>query len=103
MKTESSSILLSPDVPFPSANPLASRVFSASELLLGAFIVIGHNVFHIVPNEVIVLCVLGFVSVRLRDGRWAAMGFKPTSVLAPYFPHRSGSGRFKNSPRPICD
>ena len=31
MKTESSSILLSPDVPFPSANPLASRVFSASE------------------------------------------------------------------------
>src|SRR5437867_965780 len=58
MKTEASSILLSPDVPFPSANPLASRVFSASELLLGAFIVIGHNVFHIVPNEVIVLLVL---------------------------------------------
>jgi uncharacterized protein len=76
MKTESSSILLSPDVPFPSANPLASRVFSASELLFGAFIVIGHNVFHIVPNEVIVLCVLGLVSVRLRDGRWSAMGFK---------------------------
>jgi membrane protease YdiL (CAAX protease family) len=67
---------LTRDVPFPSASPLASRVFSASELLFGAFIVIGHNVFHIVPNEVIVVCVLGLVSVRLRDGRWSAMGFK---------------------------
>jgi len=46
------------------------------ELLLGAFIVIGHNVFRIVPNEVIVLSVLGLLSVRLRDGGWSAMGFK---------------------------
>ena len=37
---------------------------------------IGHNVFHIVPNEVIVLSVLGFISMRLRDGGWFAMGFK---------------------------
>lgn len=51
-------------------------MFSASEFLFGAFIVIRHNVFHIVPNEVIVLCVVGLVSVRLRDGRWSAMGFK---------------------------
>jgi len=48
---------------------------SAIELLLGAFIVIGHNVFHLVPNEVIVLSVLG-LSIRLRDGNLAAMGFK---------------------------
>jgi len=68
--------------PFPSTNPLASRVLSAFELLLGAFIVIGHNVFHDVPNEVIVLFVLGLLSLRLRDGRWSAMGLKrPSSWL----------------------
>jgi membrane protease YdiL (CAAX protease family) len=38
--------------------------------------VIGHNVFHIVPNEVIVLSVLGLISIRLRDGNWSAMGFR---------------------------
>src|SRR6266404_7493316 len=62
--------------PFPSTNPVASRAISAFELLFGAFIVIGHNVFHIVPNEVIVLFVLGVASIWLRDGRWSAMGFK---------------------------
>jgi membrane protease YdiL (CAAX protease family) len=62
--------------PFPSDNPSASRALSALEFLFGAFIVIGHNVFHIVPNEVIVLCVLGLISIRLRDGRWSAIGFK---------------------------
>lgn len=53
-----------------------SRILSALELLLGAFIVIGHNVFHILPNEVPILLVLGLLSIRLRDGGWSAMGFK---------------------------
>ena len=66
----------SSEIPFPSANPLVSRALSGIELLLGAFIVIGHNVFHVVPNEVIVLSVLGLLSIRLRDGGWSAMGFK---------------------------
>ena len=43
------------------------RAFSAFEFLLGAFIVIGHNVFQILPNEVPILFVLGLVSVRVRD------------------------------------
>jgi membrane protease YdiL (CAAX protease family) len=64
------------ETPFPSNNPLVSRGLSAIELLLGAFVVIGHNVFHVVPNEVIVLSVLGLISIRLRDGSWSAMGFK---------------------------
>jgi membrane protease YdiL (CAAX protease family) len=64
------------ETPFPSANPFASRVLSALELLVGASIVIGHNVFHVVPNEVIVLFVLGLASIRLRDGRWSSMGLK---------------------------
>jgi uncharacterized protein len=68
------------ETPFPSRNPLASRALSAFELLFGAFIVIGHNVFHIVPNEVIVLCALGLLSVRLRNGGWSAIGFtRPAS------------------------
>jgi len=55
------------------------RILSALELLLGAFIVIGHNVFHVVPNEVPILFVLGLVSIRLRNGGWSAMGLKRPS------------------------
>jgi membrane protease YdiL (CAAX protease family) len=54
----------------------SSRILSALELLLGAFIVLGHNVFHILPNEVPILFALGLLSIRLRDGSWSAMGFK---------------------------
>lgn len=57
-----------------------SRILSAFELLLGAFIVIGHNVLRILPNEVPILFVLGLVSIRLRNGGWTAMGFiRPAS------------------------
>ncbi|MGH9669453.1 MAG: lysostaphin resistance A-like protein [Terriglobales bacterium] len=51
-----------------------SRGLSALEFLLGASIVIGHNVYHVVPNEVPILFVLGWISVRLRDGGWKALG-----------------------------
>ena len=56
--------------------PPDSRVVSGAEFLLGALIVIGHNVFRVVPNEVPILFVLGLLSIRLRNGGWAAMGFK---------------------------
>jgi CAAX protease family protein len=55
------------------------RLLSAIELLLGAAIVIGHNVFRVVPNEVPILFVLGLASVRIRDGSLAAIGFKRPS------------------------
>jgi membrane protease YdiL (CAAX protease family) len=59
-----------------------SRLLSGAELLLGTAIVIGHNVFHLVPNEVPILVVLGLVSIRLRSGGWAALGFRrPESWL----------------------
>jgi hypothetical protein len=61
------------ETPFFSSNPFVSRALSAFELLFGAFIVIGHNVFHIVPNEVIVLFVLGLASIWLRDRRWSSI------------------------------
>ena len=56
------------------------RIVSAIELLFGAFVVIGHNVFHVVPNEVPILFVIGLLSYRLRDRGWAAMGLsRPAS------------------------
>jgi CAAX protease family protein len=63
-------------------NPTAPfRAASGLELVLGASIVIGHNVLHVVPNEVPILCVLGLLSFRLRNGGvCAAMGLvRPAS------------------------
>ncbi len=37
---------------------------------------LGHNVFRALPNEVPILFVLALVSFRLREGGWAAMGFR---------------------------
>ena len=55
-----------------------ARVVSAAEWTLGALLVVGHNVFRVVPNEVPILVLLAIVSMRLREGawRWAALGFK---------------------------
>ena len=52
------------------------RVVSLFELTVGSFIVIGHNVFHILPNEVPILFVLGWISLRLRDGGWKVVGLR---------------------------
>jgi uncharacterized protein len=54
----------------------AYRWISAAELLVGAAIVIGHNVFRVVPNEVLILAALGLVSARIRNGGWLALGFR---------------------------
>jgi hypothetical protein len=80
-----SSILASPVTPNLPRDATASRLFSALEFCLGAFIVIAHNVFHIAPNEVIVVSLLGLISIRLRDGRWSAMGLKQTASWRRFF------------------
>lgn len=54
----------------------AQRWFSLFELAVGSAIVIGHNVYHVVPNEVPILFFLGLISVRLRDRSWTAMGLR---------------------------
>lgn len=54
----------------------AQRWFSLVELALGSAIVIGHNVYHVFPNEVPILFVLGLISLQLRDGGWAFMGLR---------------------------
>jgi uncharacterized protein len=71
-------------VPFPAERPLSlrDRWISLAEFALGTFLVIGHNIFHIVPNEVPFLFVLFWVSALLRGGRWSAVGLKmPSSWL----------------------
>jgi membrane protease YdiL (CAAX protease family) len=50
------------------------RFLSLTELAIGSAIVIGHNVFHVVPNEVPILFVLGILSIRLREGSFRAIG-----------------------------
>jgi len=45
-------------------------------VLLGAFIVIGHNVLRIVPNEVPILFALFCISLRVRDGGWRVAGLR---------------------------
>jgi len=60
----------------PSRLTPAQRWFSLAELALGSAIVIGYNVYHVLSNEVPILFLLGLVSLRLRDGGWAAMGLR---------------------------
>ena len=56
------------------------RWISLSEFVVGGAIVIAHNVYHRVPNEVPILFLLGWISIRLRDGGWQAVGLhKPDS------------------------
>lgn len=57
--------------------PIAGgRITSILEFACGAAIVIGHNVFRVVPNEVPILALAGLVSLRVRDRTWAGFGFR---------------------------
>jgi len=58
------------------------RAFSALEVCLGVVLVIGHNVYRVLPNEVPLLFALGLISARLRDGGWSALGLKRPSSWA---------------------
>lgn len=60
----------------------AQRWLSLFELALGGAIVIGHNIYHVIPNEVPILFVLGLLSLRLRGGSWTATALsRPSSWL----------------------
>jgi len=52
------------------------RALSALEFVVGAAIVLGHNVWRVLPNEVPILFSLALVSARLRDGGWRKLGFR---------------------------
>src|SRR3954454_12869374 len=60
----------------------SGRTVSALEFVLAAAVVLGHNVWRVVPNEVPILALAGLVSVRVREDGWAALGFRrPKSWL----------------------
>lgn len=57
-----------------AARPRGPGWLSAVEFLVGGAIVVGHNVFKVLPNEVFILFVLGWISIRWRDGGWKSVG-----------------------------
>jgi membrane protease YdiL (CAAX protease family) len=59
-----------------NATPQGGRWVSLAEFVVGAGIVLAHNVYRVLPNEVPILFVLALVSFRLRDGSWTAMGLR---------------------------
>lgn len=68
-------VMSQPDTASPSVPSTArSRGLSLAEFVLGAAVVVAHNIFHVVPNEVPILFVLGIASIRLREGTWRALG-----------------------------
>lgn len=52
------------------------RLISLAEFVLGVAIVIGYNIYHVIPNEVPILFVLGLISLRVRDGGWSVIGLR---------------------------
>jgi len=54
--------------------PHRYRWVSAIEVVFGTFLVVGHNIFKIVPNEVFPLFALFCISFKLRDGGWGIAG-----------------------------
>jgi hypothetical protein len=50
------------------------RMVAGAEVLLGATVVIGHNVYHLVPNEVPILVLLLWACLLLRRKPWASVG-----------------------------
>jgi CAAX protease family protein len=53
-----------------------ARWLSLLEVIVGSSIVLGDNIWRILPNSVVLLCVLALISFRLREGSWSAMGLK---------------------------
>jgi hypothetical protein len=60
----------------PEAHRLTRRyrLISGFEVLVGTFLVLGHNIFSVVPNEVFFLFALFCISFKLRDGGWKVAG-----------------------------
>ncbi len=46
------------------------RIISGVEMCLAILIVVAHNVYHWIPNEVPILFVVAIASLRLREGTW---------------------------------
>ena len=61
----------------PAARDMRERLLNGAELACAAWIVVGHNVLRIFPNEVPILPVIALVSARLARGGFNGLGFVP--------------------------
>ena len=52
------------------------RATALVEVVIAAAVVIGHNVYRVVPNEVIVLLIVGFISLAIRRQSFRTIGFR---------------------------
>ena len=52
------------------------RLFAAAEVLLGVAVVIGHNVYRLLPNEVPILVLIPWLSLLLRRAPWHSVGLR---------------------------
>ncbi len=50
------------------------RWISLAEAITASLLVVGHSVWHVLPNPVPILLVMALISFRLREGSWTAMG-----------------------------
>ena len=66
--------MASPSITLPATLTLRARWFSLLEFAVGVFVVVGHNIFRVLPNEVPILFILGWISLRLRNGGWKYAG-----------------------------
>ena len=55
-----------------------NRALAALEFLIAAAVVLGHNVWRVVPNEVLILTAVAILSMRLRAAKWdwSLLGFR---------------------------
>jgi uncharacterized protein len=58
--------------------PLTSRerIFAAAEVVVGAAVVIGHNVYRVLPNEVPILVIILWASLLIRRAPWRSVGLR---------------------------
>ena len=56
------------------------RLLAGAEVLIGAIVVIGHNVYRFLPNEVPILVLILWISLLIRRKSWKSIGLsKPDS------------------------
>ncbi len=81
----------------------AQRWISLAEFLIGTAIVIGHNVYHVVPNEVPILFVIGLISLARARRRLENNRSELARIMETNRPIRAGGSRDQTSARSIRD
>lgn len=58
------------------------RWISLIEVVIASLIVLGDNVWHVLPNSDVLLAAMALLSHRLREGKWGAIGLRRPSAWA---------------------